>query len=102
TSGEETGQSDLTLTVTMLQNVKLLALAQSLTETTAGGNVADDAAELESEPRAATATVELTPQQAQEITWADHFGVLRMEARAVGDEAIVDVVPTLFRLESTR
>ena len=86
----------------MLQNVKLLALAQSLTESTAGGNVADDAAETDSEPLAATATVELTPQQAQEITWADHFGVLRMEARAVGDETIVDVVPTLFRLESTR
>jgi len=102
TSGEETDQRDLTLTVTMLQNVKLLALAQSLTETTAGGNVADDAVELESEPRAATATVELTPQQAQEITWANHFGVLRMEARAVGDETIVDVVPTLFILESTR
>ena len=96
--GEETDQGGLTLTVTMLQNVKLLALAQSLTESTAGGNVADDAAETDSEPRAATATVELTPQQAQEITWADHFGVLRMEARAVGDEGIVDVVPTLFRL----
>ena len=102
TGGEETDQGGLTLTVTMLQNVKLLALAQSLTETTAGGNVADDAAELESTPRAATATVELTPQQAQEITWSDHFGIIRMEARAVGDETIVDVVPTLFRLESTR
>ncbi|KKK68955.1 hypothetical protein LCGC14_2938860, partial [marine sediment metagenome] len=79
--GEETDQGGLTLTVTMLQNVKLLALAQSLTESTAGGNVADDAAETDSEPRAATATVELTPQQAQEITWADQFGVLRMEAR---------------------
>jgi pilus assembly protein CpaB len=101
--GEETDQGNLTLTVTMLQNVKLLALAQSLTESTAGGNVADDAAETESEPRAATATVELTPQQAQEITWADQFGVLRMEARAVGDETIVDVVPTLFfNLENTR
>ncbi len=101
--GEETDQGGLTLTVTMLQNVKLLALAQSLTESTAGGNVADDAVELESEPRAATATVELTPQQAQEITWADHFGVLRMEARAVGDDSIVDVVPTLFfQLENTR
>ncbi len=103
TTGEEgTDQGGLTLTVTMLQNVKLLALAQSLTESTAGGNVADDAAETESDPRAATATVELTPQQAQEITWADHLGVLRMEARAVGDEAVVDVVPTLFFLESTR
>ncbi len=95
-------QDDLILTVTMLQNVKLLALAQSLTESTAGGNVADDAAETESEPRAATATVELSPQQAQEITWADQYGVLRMEARAVGDAAIVDVVPTLFRLGRAR
>ncbi len=102
TSEEETEQGDLILTVTMLQNVKLLALAQSLTESTAGGNVADDAVETDVEPRAATATVELTPQQAQEITWADHFGVLRMEARAVGDDTIVDVVPTLFRLEITR
>ncbi|MCH8345890.1 MAG: Flp pilus assembly protein CpaB [Chloroflexi bacterium] len=101
--GAETNQADLILTVTMLQNVKLLALAQSLTESTAGGNVADDAAETESEPRAATATMELTPQQAQEITWADQFGVIRMEARAVGDETIVDVVPTLFfKLENTR
>ncbi len=100
--GEVTNEPDLILTVTMLQNVKLLALAQSLTESTAGGNVADDAAETESEPRAATATIELTPQQAQEITWADQFGVIRMEARAVGDESIVDVVPTLFRLGNTR
>ncbi|MCH7999323.1 MAG: Flp pilus assembly protein CpaB [Chloroflexi bacterium] len=100
--GEETNQTDLILTVTMLQNVKLLALAQSLTESTAGGNVADDAAETESEPRAATATMELTPQQAQEITWADQFGVIRMEARAVGDETIVDVVPVLLRLGNTR
>ena len=100
--GEETDQNSLTLTVTMLQNVKLLALAQSLTESTAGGNVADDAAETDSEPGAATATVELTPQQAQEITWADQFGVIRMEARAVGDETIVDVVPVLLRLGNTR
>ena len=100
--GEETSEPDLILTVTMLQNVKLLALAQSLTEATAGGNVADDAAETDAEPGAATATLELTPQQAQEITWADHFGVLRMEARAVGDDSVVDVVPSLFRLESTR
>ncbi len=100
--GEETDQVDLILTVTMLQNVKLLALAQSLTETTAGGNVADDASEINSEPRAATATVELTPQQAQELTWADEYGVLRMEARAIGDETVVAVTPVLFRLESAR
>ncbi|GAG21796.1 unnamed protein product, partial [marine sediment metagenome] len=95
-------RGNLVLTVTMLQNVKLLALAQTLTEASAGGNVADDAAEVDSEPQAATATVELTPQQAQEITWADHFGVLRMDARAVGDETIAEVAPTLFWIERTR
>ena len=95
-------RGNLVLTVTMLQNVKLLALAQTLTEAGAAGNVADDAAEVDSEPTAATATVELTPQQAQDITWADHFGVLRMDARAVGDETIAEVAPTLFWIERTR
>ena len=89
-------EDDLVLTVTMLQNVKLLAIAQSLTEATAGGTAADEAAEADPNPRAATATLELTPQQAQEITWSDQFGTLRMDARAVGDSAIVDVIPTLF------
>ncbi len=93
---------DLVLTVTLLQNVKLLAIAQSLTETTAGGNVADDLEEADSDPSAATATLELNPQQAQEITWVDNFGIVRMDARAVGDEEIVDVVPTLLRLGGTR
>jgi len=93
---------DLVLTVTLLQNVKLLAIAQSLTETTAGGNVADKLDEAESDPSAATATLELNPQQAQEITWVDNYGIVRMDARAVGDEEIVGVVPTLLRLEQTR
>jgi len=98
----EAGTSGLVLTVTLLQNVKLLAMAQSLTETTAGGNVADELDEAESDPSAATATLELNPQQAQEITWVDNFGIVRMDARAVGDEQIVDVVPTLLRLEEAR
>ena len=89
----------LVLTVTLLQNVKLLAMAQSLTETTAGGNVADDLDEADTEPSASTATLELNPQQAQEITWVDNLGIVRMDARAVGDEQIVDVAPTLLRLE---
>jgi len=92
----------LHLTVTMLQNVKLLALAQSLTETTAGGNLADkvdDSDSGESDPSAATATVQLTPKQAQDITWADEFGTLRMEARPVGDSTVQEVQPTLIRLD---
>ncbi len=99
--GEDTeAGEDLVLTVTLLQNVKLLAMAQSLTETTAAGNVADELDEAETEPRASTATLELTPQQAQEITWVDNYGIVRMDARAVGDDQIVDVVPALLRIEN--
>jgi pilus assembly protein CpaB len=88
----------LVLTVTLLHNVKLLALAQSLTEDTAGGDTADDPLDAEPHPSAATATLELTPHQAQGITLSDEYAVLRMDGRAVGDDETVDVVPTLLRL----
>lgn len=106
--GEEGGfgAGNLYLTVTMLQNVKLLALAQSLTDTSAGGddlaeqvdeNSADDA-----DPGASSATLELSPKAAQDIAWADEFGILRMEARPVGDSQIHDVPPILLRAQPTR
>ena len=98
TGTEGSGNDRLVLTVSLLQNVKLLALAQSLTEDTAGGNAADDAADAEPNPSAATATLELTPQLAQEITWVDEYGILRMDGRAVGDDEVVEVLPTLLRL----
>lgn len=96
---EAESSEDLVLTATFLQNVKLLALSQSVTETTAGGNVPADVEEADTEPKAATATLELTPQQAQEITSVDNFGIIRLTARAVGDEKTVEVVPTLLRLD---
>lgn len=102
TEAETETSENLVLTVTLLQNVKLLAMAQSLTETTAGGNVADELDEAKAEPSASTATLELTPQQAQEITWVDNYGIVRMDARAVGDTEAVDVAPTLLRLEGTQ
>lgn len=99
---EAEGSENLVLTVTLLQDIKLLAMGQALTETTAGGNLADELDEAESDPRAATATLELTPQKAQEITWVDNYGIVRMGGRAPGDKETVDVVPTLLRLEETR
>ncbi len=102
TGADGSGNDRLTLTVSLLQNVKLLALAQSLTEDTAGGNAADDPADAEPNPSAATATLELTPQLAQEITWVDEYGIIRMDGRAVGDDGVVDVVPTLLRLQNSR
>ncbi len=94
--GEEVGPAQFVLTVTLLQNVKVLGLAQTLTPTTGGGTLAEEIEETDTEPRAATATLELVPGLAQMITTADEYGVLRMDVRAPGDEEIVEVQPTLI------
>jgi pilus assembly protein CpaB len=99
------GSGNLYLTVTLLQNVKLLALAQSITDVTANGNLADQVDESnsdDSDPGAATATLQLTPKQAQDVAWADEFGILRMEARPVGDGTTHEIAPTLFRAQRAR
>lgn len=84
------------LTVTLIQNVKVLGLAQTLTPTTAGGTFAEEVDETIAEPRASTATVEVTPDKAQMLTTADEYGVLRFDVRAPGDESIVEVQPTFI------
>jgi Flp pilus assembly protein CpaB len=89
----------------MLQNVKLLGIAQDLTDTTGGGNLSDkvdDSENGDADPGASTAVIQVEPKQAQDITWADQFGILRFEARPAGDSVIQDVEPTLVRLENTR
>jgi pilus assembly protein CpaB len=99
------GGGNLTLTVTMLQNIKLLALAQTITDTTSGGKLADTVDKSDSDdadPSAASATLELTPKQAQDIILADQFGILRFEARPVGESSIQDVQPTLVNVDRTR
>ena len=90
------------LTTTLLQNVKVLGLAQTLTPTTASGSLAQEVKEADTEPGAATATVQVTPAQAQMLTTADEFGILRMDARPVADEALVDVPATLIVVERTQ
>ena len=90
------------LTTTLLQNVKVLGLAQTLTTTTASGALAQEAKEADTEPKAATATVQVAPAQAQMLTTADEFGILRMDARPVADDALVDVPATLIVVERTQ
>ena len=84
------------LTVTLIQNVKVLGLAQTLTPTTAGGTFAEEVDETVAEPQASTATVEVTPDKAQMLTTADEYGVIRFDVRAPGDESIVEVQPTFI------
>ena len=99
--GEEAVQSYV-LTTTLLQNVKVLGLAQTLTPTTASGALAREIKEANTEPAAATATVQVKPAQAQMLTTADEFGILRMDARPVADEALVEVPATLIAVERTQ
>jgi len=96
------GAQSFVLTTTLLQNVKVVGLAQTLTPTTASGTLAEEVKEADTEPKAATATVQVTPAQAQMLTTADEFGILRMDARPVGDEALVDVPATLIVVERTQ
>jgi len=104
TPGAEGGDvaQSYVLTTTLLQNVKVLGLAQTLTPTTASGALAQEVKEADTEPKAATATVQVTPAQAQMLTTADEFGILRMDARPVADEALVDVPATLIVVERTQ
>ena len=91
----------MVLTVTLLQDVKVLGVAQALAPQPAGDGAADTP-DVESQPRASTATLELTPQQAQIITLADEFGILRMSARGLGDGEVAPLEPSLIPLERAR
>ncbi len=90
------------LTVTLIQNVKVLGLAQTLTPTTAGGTFAEEVEEADAQPRASTATVEVTPDKAQMLTTADVYGILRFDVRAPGDESVVEVQPTFIVVDRTQ
>lgn len=99
---EEEAVDSFVLTVTLLQNVKVLGLAQTLTPTTSGGTLAEDVEEADSEPNASTATLQVDPSQAQMLTTADEYGILRMDARPPADETVVEIQPTLIIVERTQ
>ncbi len=90
------------LTVTLIQNVKVLGLAQTLTPTTAGGTFAEEVEEVDAAPQASTATVEVTPDKAQMLTTADVYGIMRFDVRAPGDESVVEVQPTFIVVDRTQ
>ena len=93
--------SDLNLTVTILEGAKVLAVGQSLAEseeetTTAVTKPETDA---ESRPKAKSVTLEVTPQQAQLLSLADEMGVLRLSVRPFGDGGTVGVAPVITALD---
>ena len=105
-SAPQEGETDFTpvggdyvLTVTLVQDLKVLGVAQSLvTRPVADSTAADSTEEAESEPGAVTATLEVTPDQAQKLTLSDEYAILRMAARAVNDAEVVGTAPVLIQL----
>jgi pilus assembly protein CpaB len=89
---------------TLLQNVRILAVAQELSPevkeptgpATRVGAIAESA---KANPRAATVTLEVTPQQAQAMASADLLGTLRLSLRPFGDDDDVEVTPIVIRLD---
>ena len=93
--------SDLNLTATILEGVKVLAVGQSLAQseeetTTAVTKPETDA---ESRPKAKSVTLEVTPQQAQLLALADEMGVLRLSVRPFGDGGTVGIAPVITALD---
>jgi len=93
--------TDLNLTATILEGVKVLAVGQSLAEseeksTTAATKPDTNA---ESQPKAKSVTLEVTPQQAQLLSLADELGVLRLAVRPFGDGGTVGIAPVITALE---
>ncbi len=82
------------LTLTLEQDVRLLGLAQKLTsdETKDQGTV-ETPTSSDTQPKAATATLDVTPQQAQHLALADQYGALRLAVRPFGDKQINDIAP---------
>ena len=95
-------KTDLNLTTTILQGVKVLAVGQSLAESeektsTTATKTETDA---ESRPKAKSVTLEVTPQQAQLLSLADEYGVLRLSVRPYGDDGPAAVAPVITALEN--
>jgi pilus assembly protein CpaB len=93
--------TDRNLTTTLLQNVKVLAVGQSLakSEEETSTRATQPETDAEGRPKAKSVTLEVTPQQAQLLSLADEYAVLRLSVRPFGDDGPIGLLPviTAFR-----
>jgi len=89
------------LAATILEGVKVLAVGQSLAESEekTSTTATKPETDAESRPKAKSVTLEVTPQQAQLLSLADEYGVLRLSVRPFGDDGPVGVAPVITALE---
>jgi len=93
--------TQLNLAATILEGVKVLAVGQSLAESEekTSTTATKPETDAESRPKAKSVTLEVTPQQAQLLSLADEYGVLRLSVRPFGDYGPVGVAPVITTLE---
>ncbi len=90
---------DKYLTMTVLQDVEVLAVAQAVEPVVVGepqdGGQAPrvPVQEVKPNPKAATLTLAVTPEQAQRLVWAQSKGELRVALRRFGETGEVPVRP---------
>jgi pilus assembly protein CpaB len=93
--------TDRNLTTTLLQNVTVLAVGQSLakSEEETSTRTTQPETDAEGRPKAKSVTLEVTPHQAQLLALGDEYAVLRLSLRPFGDEGPVGLLPviTAFR-----
>jgi pilus assembly protein CpaB len=93
--------ANATLTFTLLQDIRVLAVAQTLPSEVALPSSSSDSSSLgvlntKSTSRATTVTLEVTPQQAEILAVADAQGDLRLSLRAFGDTSKAPVNPIIL------
>lgn len=79
------------ITGTLVQNLRLVAVAQSLAAADATAEGTEETPSGDAQPRASTATLEVTPDQAQLLALADQYGANRLTVRPFGDEQAVSL-----------
>jgi pilus assembly protein CpaB len=89
--------TDRNLTVTLLQDVTVLAVGQSLakSEEETSTIVTKPETDAEGRPKAKSVTLEVTPQQAQLLALGDEYAVLRLSVRPFGDEGPLGIAPMM-------
>lgn len=83
---------------TILQNVQVLAVAQTIADTPAGGdasngNQSDGTSTSKANPEATTLTILVSPEQAELLFLAESNGTLRAVLRGYGDSDVTQVRP---------
>jgi pilus assembly protein CpaB len=109
-AGDQETKADKYFSRIILQNIAVLAVAQTVVDTApeaaaatgaAGGTATTGAAsadeqmvrntEASPEPKASTVTLSVTPQEAQLLFLAEENGVLRLAVRPYGDATVQDI-----------